>query len=119
MSEETIKKVIEKVEKMTEANESFEDNALQNFAITIDYLLRERTRKEEVLASASAMLALAEYRKGLEKHIEYAKIGGLKEREATLLEILEQIDKWYVFFHPRRCMLTRLFVLPVIASCYN
>ena len=93
MSNETVKQVIEKVKKMTEANERFEDDTLQNFAITIDYLLKERSRKEDVLASASAMLALDEYRKGLEKQIEYAKLGGYKERQAILLEILEQIDK--------------------------
>lgn len=93
MSKETIRKTIETVKKMTEANERFEDNALQEFAITINYLLKERSRKEEVLASASAMLALDGYKKGLENRIEQAKLGGAREREATLLEILEQIDK--------------------------
>ena len=93
MSKETFEKVIQEVEKMTEANERFEDNTLQDFAITIDYLLKERSRKEEVLALVSAMSALSEYRKGLEKRIEYAKLGGHKEREAALLEILDQLDK--------------------------
>jgi hypothetical protein len=93
MSEEIVKEVIAKVEEMSEAGEEFEDNILQDFAVTIDYLLKERSRKEEVLALAAAIFALDEYKKGLEKRIEYARIGGLKEREATFLEIIDNIEK--------------------------
>ena len=93
MSEDIVKKVIEKVEEMAEANEEFEDKDLQEFAIAIQYLLKGLIRTEEVLAFASAILALDEYKKGLEKRVEYAKLGELKEREATLLELLDQIDR--------------------------
>jgi hypothetical protein len=93
MSEETARKVIAKIEKMTETHEEFEDEALQDFSLTIQYLLNQRGRREEVLALASSLSALDEYRKSLQKRIEYAKIGGLKEREATLLETLDQFDK--------------------------
>jgi hypothetical protein len=55
--------------------------------------LKERARKEEILALAAAFLTLDEYKKDLQKRVEYARLGGLKEREATLLEILDQIDK--------------------------
>ena len=78
---------------MAEANEEFEDKDLQEFAIAIKYLLKGQTRKEEVLALASAILAVEEYKKALQKRIEYAKLGDLKEREATLLELLDQIDR--------------------------
>ena len=93
MSDETVKNVIATVEKMAEENEEFEDNNLQNFALAIQHLLKERSRKEEALALAAAVFALDEYKKGLEKRIEYARIGGMKEREATLLEIFDLIDK--------------------------
>jgi hypothetical protein len=93
MSDETVKNVIATVEKMAEENEEFEDNNLQNFALAIQQLLKERSRKEEALALAAAVFALDEYKKGLEKRIEYARIGGMKEREATLLEIFDLIDK--------------------------
>lgn len=93
MSEETARKVIARVEKMRETHEEFEDEELQDFALTIQYLLNQRGRREEVLALASSLSALDEYRKSLKKRLEYAKIGGLKEREATLLEILDQFDK--------------------------
>ncbi|NIR15587.1 MAG: hypothetical protein GWN86_17345, partial [Desulfobacterales bacterium] len=78
---------------MAEANEEFENKDLQEFALTIQYLLKGQTRKEEVLALASAIVAVEEYKKGLQKRIEYAKLGELKEREATLLELLDQIDR--------------------------
>ena len=42
---------------------------------------------------AAAVFALDEYKKGLEKRLEYARVGGLKEREATFLEIIDNIDK--------------------------
>ena len=93
MSEDIVKKVTEKVKEMAEANEEFEDKDLQEFAIAIQYLLKGLIRTEEVLAFASAILALDEYKKGLEKRVEYAKLGELKEREATLLELLDQIDR--------------------------
>ena len=93
MSDKIIKKVIAKVEKMSASGEEFKDKELQEFAITIENLLKERSRKEQVLALAAAVLALDEYKKGLQKRTEYAKMGGLKEREATLLETLDQIDK--------------------------
>jgi hypothetical protein len=93
MTQEIARKVIERVQRMGEAQEEFEDQTLQEFALTIDYLLKERGSKEQVLALASTMFAIDEYKKGLEKRIEYARIGGFKEREATLLEILDQIDK--------------------------
>jgi len=93
MSDTIVKKVITKVEKMSASGEEFKDKELQEFAITIEHLLKERSRKEEILALSAANLALTEYKKGLEKRIEYAKVGGLKEREATFLEILDQIDK--------------------------
>ena len=93
MSEEIVKKVIAKVEKMADAKNEFDDKDLQEFAITVDHLLKERTRREEILALASAIFALEEYKKGLQKKIEYAQIGGLKEREATFLEILDQVDQ--------------------------
>lgn len=93
MSDKIIKKVIAKVEKMSASGEEFKDKELQEFALTISHLLKERIRKEEILAIAAAALALDEYKKGLQKRVEYAKVGDLKEREATLLEILDQIDK--------------------------
>ena len=93
MSEDIVKKVIAKVEKMADANEEFENKDLQEFALTIQYLLKGQTRKEEVLALASAIVAVEEYKKGLQKRIEYAKLGELKEREATLLELQDQIDR--------------------------
>jgi len=93
MSEDIVKRVIARVEEMSRSGEVFEDKDLEEFAITIQHLLRERTRREEILAAAAASLALDEYKKGLENKVEYAKVGGLKEREATLLEILDQIDK--------------------------
>jgi len=93
MSKDIVKRVIGRVEEMSRAGEVFEDKDLEEFAITIQHLLRERTRREEILAAAAASLALDEYKKGLENKVEYAKVGGLKEREATLLEILDQIDK--------------------------
>ncbi len=55
--------------------------------------MKGQTRKEEVLALASAIVAVEEYKKGLQKRIEYAKLGELKEREATLLELLDQMDR--------------------------
>jgi hypothetical protein len=93
MSEDIVRRVIAKVEKMADANEEFEDKDLQEFALTIQYLLKGQTRKDEVLALASAIIAVEEYKKGLQKRIEYAKLGELKEREATLLELLDQIDR--------------------------
>jgi hypothetical protein len=93
MSEEIAKRVIANVQAMAEAQEEFEDQTLQEFSVAIQYLLNERVRTEEVLALASAMLALDHYKKSLAKLIEYARIGALKEREATLLEIQDQIDK--------------------------
>lgn len=93
MSDKISKKVIAKVDKMSASGEEFKDKELQEFAITIENLLKERSRKEQVLALAAAALALDEYKKGLQKRTEYAKMGGLKEREATLLETLDQIDK--------------------------
>ena len=93
MSEETARKVIARIEKIKEIDEEFEDETLQDFARTIQYLLSQRGRREEVLALASSLSALNEYKKSLKKRIEYAKIGGLKEREATLLEMLDQFDK--------------------------
>jgi hypothetical protein len=93
MSEDVVKKVIAKVEEMSRTGEEFEDKDLEEFATTIQHLLNQRTRREEILAIAAAALALDEYKKGLENKVEYAKVGGLKEREATLLEILDQIDK--------------------------
>jgi hypothetical protein len=93
MSDKIVKKVIAKVEKMSASGEEFKDKELQEFAITIEHFLKQRSRKEEILALAAANLALTEYKKGLQKRIEYAKVGGLKEREATFLEILDQIDK--------------------------
>jgi hypothetical protein len=93
MSEDIVNSVIAKVEEMAEANEEFENKDLQEFALTIQYLLKGQTRKEEVLALASAIVAVEEYKKGLQKRIEYAKLGELKEREATLLELLDQIDR--------------------------
>ena len=93
MSDEIIREVIAKVEEMVKEGEKFEDATLQDFAVTIDHLLKQLSRKEEVLAMASAMLALDEYKKSLNKLVEYAKVGDLKEREATLLEILDQLDK--------------------------
>jgi hypothetical protein len=93
MSEDIVKRVIERVEEMSRAGEVFEDRDLEEFAITIQHLLSERTRREEILAIAAATLALDEHKKSLENKVEYAKVGGLKEREATLLEILDQIDK--------------------------
>jgi hypothetical protein len=93
MSEEIVKKVIARVEEMSRGGEVFEDKDLEEFAITIQHLLSERTRREEILATAAAILTLEEHKKSLENKVEYAKLGGLKEREATLLEILDQIDK--------------------------
>ncbi|MFP3870450.1 MAG: hypothetical protein ACLFVT_06170 [Syntrophobacteria bacterium] len=93
MNKESVREVIEKLKKMAEAQEVFEDKTLEDFVITIEHLMKEGSRKEEVLALASAMLALDEYKKSLQKRIDYARIGGLKEREATLLEVLDQIDK--------------------------
>lgn len=93
MSEDIVKKVIAKVEKMSKSHKEFDDKNLQEFAFTIEYLLKQQSRKEEVLAFASTMFALEEYKKGLQKRIEYAKLGELKEREATLLEIMDQIDR--------------------------
>ena len=93
MRDDTIKKVIAKVEEMSLKDEDFEDKDLQEFALTIRHLLKERARKEEIIALAAAALAIEEYKKGLENRVEYAKLGGLKEREATLLEVLDQIDK--------------------------
>lgn len=93
MSEDIVNSVIAKVEKMADANEEFENKDLQEFALTIQYLLKGQTRKEEVLALASAIVAVEEYKKGLQKRIEYAKLGELKEREATLLELLDQMDR--------------------------
>ena len=92
MSEDIVKKVIAKVE-TADVHEEFEDQNLLEFALTIQYLLKKQTRNEEVLALASAMLAVEEYKKGLQKRIEYAKLGDLKEREATLLELQDQIDR--------------------------
>jgi len=93
MHEETAAKIIAQIEKMCETHEEFEDETLQEFSLTIQHLLKERSRREEVLALASSLFALEEYKKGLKKRIDYARIGGLKEREATLLEMLDQIDK--------------------------
>jgi hypothetical protein len=93
MSEDIVKKVIARVEEMSPGGEVFEDKDLEEFAITIQHLLSERTRREEILAMAAAILTLEEHKKSLENKVEYAKLGGLKEREATLLEILDQIDK--------------------------
>lgn len=93
MSQDITEKVIAKVEEMADANEEFEDQNLQEFALTIQYLLRKETQKEEVIAIASAILALEEYKKELQKRIEYAKLGDLKEREATLRELLDQMDR--------------------------
>jgi hypothetical protein len=93
MSEDIVKRVIARVEEMSRGGEVFEDKELEEFAITIQHLLSERTRREEILATAAAILTLEEYKKSLENKVEYAKLGGLKEREATLLEILDQIDK--------------------------
>jgi hypothetical protein len=93
MHEETAAKVIAQIEKMCETQEQFEDETLQEFSLTVQYLLKERSRREEVLALAASLFALEEYKKSLKKLIDYARIGGLKEREATLLEILDQIDK--------------------------
>ncbi len=93
MSKDIVKRVIAKVEKMSRAGKEFDNKDLQEFALTIEYLLKERTRKEEILALTAGVLTLDEYKKGLQKRAEYAKVGGLKEREATLLEILDQIDK--------------------------
>ena len=93
MSKTTVKRVIARVEEKSRVGEKFDNKDLQEFALTIDYLLKERTRKEEILALAAAFLTLDEYKKDLQKRVEYARIGGLKEREATLLEILDQIDK--------------------------
>ena len=93
MSEDIAKRVIAKVEEMSNKGEEFENKDLQEFALTIQHLLNERVRREEILAIAAVMLALEEHKKSLENKVEYAKLGGLKEREATLLEILDQIDK--------------------------
>jgi hypothetical protein len=93
MHEETAAKVIAQVEKMRETQEEFEDETLEEFSIAIQHLLKERSRREEALALASSLFALEEYKKSLKKRIEYARIGGLKEREATLLEMLDQIDR--------------------------
>ena len=93
MHEETAKKVIARIEKMRETDEELEDETLQEFALTIQHLLKERSRREEVLALASSLFALQEYKNSLKKRIDYARIGGFKEREATLLEMLDQIDK--------------------------
>ena len=93
MSEDIVRRVIARVEEMSRTGEKFKDKDLEEFAITIQHLLRERTRREEILAIAAASLALDEYKKGIENKVGYAKVGGLKEREATLLEILDQIDK--------------------------
>lgn len=93
MSEDIVKRVIARVQRMADADEKFEDQSMQEFALTIEYLLKKQIRKEEVLAIASAILALEEYRKALQKRIEYARLSDLKEREATLLELLDQIDR--------------------------
>ena len=93
MSDDIVKRVIARVEEMSRAGEEFEDKELEEFAITIKHLLRERIRREEIIAIAAATLALDEHKKSLENKVEYAKVGGLREREATLLEILDQIDK--------------------------
>jgi len=93
MHEETAARVIARIEKMSETHEEFDDETLQEFSLTIQHLLKERGRREEVLALASSLFALEEYKKSLKKRIDYARIGGLKEREATLLEMLDQIDK--------------------------
>jgi hypothetical protein len=93
MSEDMVKRVIARVDEMSRAGEEFEDKDLEEFAITIRHLLKERTRREEILAIAAAILALDEHKKSLENKVGYAKVGGLREREATLLEILDQIDK--------------------------
>jgi hypothetical protein len=93
MHQEIAAKVIAQIEKMGETHEEFEDEKLQEFSLTIQHLLKERGRREEVLALASSLFALEEYKKSLKKRIDYARIGGLKEREATLLEMLDQIDK--------------------------
>ena len=93
MSEDIAQKVIAKVEEMADANEEFEEQDLQEFALTIQYLLSKKTQKEEIIALASAILALGGYRKELQKRIEYAKLGDLKEREATLRELLDQMDR--------------------------
>lgn len=93
MSEDIVKKVVAKVTEMSRTGEKFEDQDLQEFSLTIQLLLKERIRREEILAMASAALVLNELKKSLENKVEYAKLDGLKEREATLLEILDQIDK--------------------------
>ena len=93
MSEDIVKRVIARVEEMSRTGEELKDKDLEEFAITIQHLLKERARREEVFAIAAASLALEEYKKGIENKVEYAKVGDLKEREATLLEILDQIDK--------------------------
>ena len=93
MSEDIVKRVIARVEEMSKAGEEFEEKDLQEFAVTVQHLLKERVRREEILATAAAILALDDYKRGLENKVEYAKVGGLKEREATLLEILDQVDK--------------------------
>jgi len=93
MSEDIVKRVIARVEERAKTGEEFEDKDLQEFAVTIQHLLKERVRREEILATAAAILALDDYKRGLENKVEYAKVGGLKEREATLLEILDQVDR--------------------------
>lgn len=93
MSEEIADKVIARIQEMDEPEAEFEDETLREFAVTIRHLLNRRSRREEVLALASTLFALDEYKKGLKKRLEYARIGGHREREATLLEILDLIEK--------------------------
>jgi len=93
MSRESAEKIIEQVLQMGEARESFEDETQEELAAAIRYLVKERSRREEVLALAAATMALEQYKQNVEKLIEYARLGGMKEREATLLELRDQIDK--------------------------
>ena len=65
MSEDIAKRVIARVEEMSKGGEEFEDRDLQEFAITIQHLLKERVRREEILAIAAAILALDEHKKSL------------------------------------------------------
>jgi len=66
MNKDTAKKVIATVEEKSRSGEDFDNKELQEFAFTIEYLLNERVRKEEVLALAAALLTLDEYKKDLQ-----------------------------------------------------
>ncbi|MBW2071139.1 MAG: hypothetical protein JRI89_07775 [Deltaproteobacteria bacterium] len=93
MVEEIAKKVIERIENMSRAEDEFEDETLREFAVTIQHLLKRHARTEEVLAQAASLCALEQFQKDMQKLIDYAKLGGLKEREATLLEVLDKFEK--------------------------